>query len=97
MPPTRVPTTHRPAASAAAATPLWLASRCDSTSASAPAKQVAETSASGTQRFSTDTLGRARKLSRYRGLRPGAHDADHVVAWPGEGQRLGQQVQPLIG
>ena len=47
---------------AAAAPPLWLASRCDSTSASDHASRAA-ISSSGTQRFSTVTPGMARSAS----------------------------------
>ena len=68
-PPTRVAITGRPAAIAAAATPLWLASWYGKISASAQPKTV-PISVSAAQQFSTITLWQARSASRSPHSRP---------------------------
>ena len=68
-PPTRVAITGRPAAIAAAATPLWLASWYGKISASAHPK-TAPSSVSAAHRFSTITLWQARSASRSPHSRP---------------------------
>ena len=96
-PPTRVATTQRRAAMAAAATPDWLASRWERTRPSAQARR-AGSSASGTQRFSTETWGSARSRASSGDSGPEPTTRSSIsVARAESGERVGQEVEAFIG